>query len=228
MIKLRKSFLADIYSIKRKVNQQSSEIITTMNLLTLEQGEAAVRLARAAIINHLTDKPDPEIPDDLVFHERRGVFVTLNTRKHELRGCIGRPYPIMPLGEAIIVSAQNAATEDPRFPKLTLGELENTLIEVTVLTTPEKLDVKPVELPQKIEIGRHGLIVKHGYYQGLLLPQVATEYNFDAEEFLSHTCMKAGLPPDCWLAGAEIHVFEGQIFEEVTPDGEVRERTLKE
>lgn len=199
----------------------------TMNLLALEQGRAAVHLARAAIVNHLSGRSDPKIPDDPVFQERRGVFVTLNTVGHELRGCIGRPYPVLPLGEAIVVSAQNAATEDPRFPPLSLSELENILVEVTVLTVPVRLDVKPTELPGHVVVGRHGLIVKQGYYQGLLLPQVAVEYGFDAEEFLSQTCMKAGLLPDCWLTGAEVFVFEGQIFEEVSPGGEVREKKLE-
>jgi len=199
-----------------------------MNWLTITQGEASVRLARDAIRSHLLGDADPLVPEDPVFHEKRGVFVTLNTRRHELRGCIGRPYPIMPLGDAIIVSAQNAATEDPRFPPLTIDELEKVLIEVTILTTPERVDARPIDLPNRVEIGRHGLIVRKGGYQGLLLPQVATEYNFDAEEFLSQTCMKAGLSPDCWVKGAEIYTFEGQIFEEM-PDGTVKEKkTYKE
>jgi len=197
----------------------------TMNQLTITQGETSVNLARNAIKTHIKGDAYPTIPEDPVFHEKRGVFIPLNTRRHELRGCIGRPYPIMPLGEAIIASAQNAATEDPRFPPTTPRELEKILIEVTILTTPQKIHTKPTELPEQIEIGRHGLIAKHGHYQGLLLPQVATEYNFDAEEFLSQTCMKARLSPDCWLTDVEIYTFEGQIFEE-TPDGTVKEKKI--
>jgi len=197
----------------------------SMDQLTTTQGEASVNLARNAIKAYIKGDADPKIPEDPVFHEKRGVFVTLNTRGHELRGCIGRPYPIMPLGVAIIASAQNAATEDPRFSPLKPGELDKILIEVTILTTPQKVHAKPTDLPGKIEIGRHGLIVKQGYYQGLLLPLVATEYNFDAEEFLSQTCMKAGLSPDCWVGEAEVYAFEGQIFEEM-PDRTVKEKKI--
>jgi len=102
------------------------------------------------------------------------------------------------------------------------------IVEVTVLTPPERIEAKPVDLPKHVEIGRHGLMIKRGPYSGLLLPQVAVEFGFDAEEFLSQTCMKAGLPPDCWLIeGTEVYRFEGQIFKEVEPRGDVREVDLK-
>lgn len=196
-------------------------------MLTLSEGEVAVRLARKAIENciekGLKTKPD-ELPP--VFNEERGVFVTLNKkmRSKELRGCIGRPYPVLPLGEAIIVSAINAATEDPRFLPVKSGEIEELVIEVTVLTVPELIRSKPADLPGRIVIGKHGLIVKTGVYQGLLLPQVAVEHGFDSTEFLCQTCIKAGLLPDAWLEGAEVYCFEGQIFEEVEPGGEVKEK----
>jgi len=169
-------------------------------LLTSDEGQTALELARTAIEEYLGSgeviKPEgvPGLPP--VFRNNRGVFVTLNNRsgpRRELRGCIGRPYPVMPLGEAIVISAINAATEDPRFMPVTLNELENLEIEVTVLTTPHKLEARPEELPGKIEVGRHGLIVQKGPYSGLLLPQVAVENDFDTEEFLGQTCMKAGL-----------------------------------
>ncbi len=105
--------------------------------------------------------------------------------------------------------------------------MDEIIVEVTVLTPPEKIDAKPKDLPNHVEIGRHGLIVKMGPFSGLLLPQVAVEYNMDSEEFLSETCMKAGLPPDCWLTGAEVYRFEGQIFKEKEPRGEVVEVDIK-
>ena len=192
-------------------------------LLTSDEGQIALELARTAIEEYLgsgeVKKPEslPGIPGlPPVFQNNRGVFVTLNNRsgsRRELRGCIGRPYPVMPLGEAIVISAINAATEDPRFMPVTLNELENLEIEVTVLTTPYRLKARPEELSGKIEVGRHGLIVQKGPYSGLLLPQVAVENDFDAEEFLGQTCMKAGLFPDAWFeSDTEVFAFEGQIF----------------
>ncbi|MBA1341398.1 MAG: hypothetical protein C5S40_04595 [ANME-2 cluster archaeon] len=191
-------------------------------LLTSDEGQTALELARTAIEEYLGSgdviKPEgvPGLPP--VFRNNRGVFITLNNRsgsRRELRGCIGRPYPVMPLGEAIVISAINAATEDPRFMPVTLIELQNLEIEVTVLTMPHRLKAKPEELPGKIEVGRHGLIVQKGPYSGLLLPQVAVENEFNAEEFLGQTCMKAGLFPDAWFeSDTEVFAFEGQIFHE--------------
>jgi len=192
-------------------------------MLTLSEGERAIKLARKAIENYLRDKTVLTERLTGVFEEKRGVFTTLN-KNHDLRGCIGFPYPIKRLDEAIIESAISAAVNDPRFPPVKLKEMDNISIEITVLTPPEKLEVRRERLPEHIEIGRHGLMVSTGYYSGLLLPQVAVEYNFDAEEFLTQTCMKANLPPDCWLMKeVEVYRFEGQIFREKKPRGEVEE-----
>ncbi len=205
-------------------------------MLTKSEGEAALRLARKAIEECLKNKKKTN-PDNLpqVFREKRGVFVTLNkTRKtpeliqgtKELRGCIGRPYPVLPLAEAIIISAINAAREDPRFHPVNPEEIGELVIEVTVLTVPKRIAAKPRDMSQKIVIGRDGLIVASGRCQGLLLPQVAVEHGFDCTEFLCQTCMKAGLMPDAWLNGAEVYSFEGQIFEEIEPGGEIKEKIL--
>ncbi|VVB88629.1 Uncharacterised protein [uncultured archaeon] len=200
-----------------------------MNMLTKLEGEMAVRLARKAIEECLNNKKKIK-PDNLtpVFREKRGVFVTLNkmSEKKELRGCIGRPYPVMPLGEAIIASASNAALEDPRFDPVRIEELNDIVIEVTVLTVPKLIKAKPKDIPEKIVIGRDGLIVATDMCQVLLLPQVATEHGFDSVEFVCQTCMKAGLMPDSWLTGAKVYSFEGQIFEELQPGGEIREKIL--
>jgi len=196
-------------------------------LLTIEEGKKAVKLARKAIETYLAENKVIKDRYSGVFEQKRGVFTTL-TKHGELRGCIGFPYPIKRLDEAIIESAIAAATDDPRFPPVKLDEMNEIIVEVTILTPPEKLEVKRVELPKHIEIGRHGLMVKKGLFSGLLLPQVAVEYGFDAEEFLSQTCMKAGLPPDCWLVeDTEVYRFEGQIFKEVKPRGDVVEVNLK-
>lgn len=199
-------------------------------MLTKQEGELAVRLARKAIEECLKNGKKIS-PDNLpkVFKEKRGVFVTLNKKKgsKELRGCIGRPYPILPLGEAIIVSAINAARDDPRFHPVKPEEINDLVIEVTVLTIPKRIKAKPKELPDKIVIGKDGLIVAAGMSSGLLLPQVAVEHGFDSTEFLCQTCMKAGLMPDAWLNGAEVYSFEGQIFEEIEPGGEIKEKDIK-
>ncbi|WP_048143198.1 TIGR00296 family protein [Methanosarcina horonobensis] len=196
-------------------------------MLTETEGRAAVELARKTIEKLLMGGRVPGPRDtgmDLppVFGENRGVFVTL-TENGMLRGCIGHPYPDSTLEQAIIDSAISAAARDPRFPPVVGEELDSIIVEVTILTQPEKINVPPEELPDKVEIGKHGLIVKQGYCQGLLLPQVAPEHGMDSIDFLGHTCMKAGLSPDAWVKGAEVYCFEGQIFKEKEPGGEVVE-----
>lgn len=197
-----------------------------MRRLTIDEGEKAVRLARRAIETYLESRKVLKERLGGVFEEKRGVFTTL-TKHGQLRGCIGFPYPIKRLDEAIIESAIAAAVDDPRFEPVRLSEMDEIEVEVTVLTPPEKINAKPIDIPKFVEIGRHGLMVRMGPFSGLLLPQVAVEYNFDEVEFLSETCMKAGLPPDCWLSGAEVYRFEGQIFKEVEPRGKVVEVDLK-
>jgi hypothetical protein len=183
-----------------------------MELLTQEEGEIAVRIARSAVEYAVLRKPKPMIRTPPVFTEKRGVFVTLN-KNRLLRGCIGFPYPVMPLGDAIEHVAVAAAMEDPRFPQVSKDEVPELELEVTVLTVPEPLAGDPADRPQRVEIGRHGLIVRGFGTSGLLLPQVATEYNWDARTFLDHTCEKAGLPHRCWTYGnVDVLTFEGQIF----------------
>ncbi|MDD3318339.1 MAG: TIGR00296 family protein [Methanosarcina sp.] len=196
-------------------------------MLTDIEGRAAVKLARKTIESFLSEERLPE-PQELgfelspIFEEMRGVFVTL-TENGLLRGCIGHPLPDSTLEDAIMDSAISAAVRDPRFPPVGEDELKDIIVEVTILTQPEKINARPEELPDRIEIGKHGLIVKQGYCQGLLLPQVAPENEMDSIEFLGHTCLKAGLSPDAWLKGAEVSCFEGQIFKEKEPRGEVIE-----
>ena len=199
-------------------------------MLTITEGEIAVRLARTAMKECLENgrQIQPKnLPD--VFKEKRGVFVTLNKKKErkELRGCIGRPYPVLPLGEAIILSAINAAREDPRFYPVEPDEIGDLFIEVTILTVPKRIKAKPKEIPEKIVIGRDGLIVSMKKSSGLLLPQVAVEHGFDSTEFLCQTCIKAGLMPDAWIEGAEVYSFEGQIFEEIEPGGKIKEKDIR-
>jgi uncharacterized protein (TIGR00296 family) len=185
-----------------------------MQLLTADEGLLAVRTARGAIEYVCAKKHRPALALTPVFSEKRGVFVTL-TRDGDLRGCIGLPYPVMPLGRAIEHAATAAATEDPRFPPVGKEELPAISLEVTILTVPVPLEGDPAQRPENVVVGRHGLIVRGMGTSGLLLPQVATEYGWDATTFLEHTCMKAGLPNRCWTYPAvEVLTFEGQIFSE--------------
>ena len=194
--------------------------------LALKDGEYLVKLARRSIEAKFIGEEANISDAPPVTKKECGVFVTLNKIKgagKTLRGCIGYPTPNKPLVEAVREVAQAAAFEDPRFPELSRSELQNTLIEVSVLTPPEIIKVnKPDQYPSKITIGADGLIVKKGFRSGLLLPQVAPEWNWGPEEFLSQCCVKAGLPPDSWLhKDTEISKFQAIIFTEKTPDGEI-------
>ncbi len=198
-------------------------------MLTLEEGRLAVHLARQALTAYIESKKIIE-PRGLppVFEEKRGVFVTLH-KDGDLRGCIGYPLPIMPLGKAIVDSAINACSRDPRFPCVQPTELERIEVEVTILTPPEIYTAPKKRLPELVVIGRDGLIVTRGPYSGLLLPQVAPEWGFDSLEFLSQTCLKAGLSPDAWLdEDTEVQHFQAQIFSEVAPGREVFEKSFLE
>jgi len=165
-----------------------------------------------------------------VFDEKQGAFVTIHSYpEHDLRGCIGIPLPVMSLKDAIVEGARSA-TRDPRFPPLDKDELDSIVIEVTVLSKPELIKVnQPKDYTKNIKIGRDGLIVEQGFYKGLLLPQVPVEQGWDIEEFLSHSCMKAGLMPDAWYdKNIKISRFSGQIFTETTPNGEIKEKKIDE
>ncbi|MCJ7443933.1 MAG: TIGR00296 family protein [Methanotrichaceae archaeon] len=194
-------------------------------MLTLDEGKIAIKLAREALTCFIEKKARIQ-PKGLppLFNEKRGVFVTLH-EDGELRGCIGYPQPVLPLGIAIVDSAINACSRDPRFPCIKPTEIINIELEVTILTKPELYNVPKTRLPAAVRIGKDGLIVSRGDYSGLLLPQVAPEWDFDSIEFLSHTCLKAGLPADAWLdENTEIRHFEAQIFAEVAPGREIIEK----
>ena len=199
-----------------------------------EEGGFLVKIARTAIETYLEKEqiisPPENTPEKL--KEKSGVFVTLSKISGEtknLRGCIGHPYPDSPLVIATIDSAISSATRDPRFPSVKISEMDEISITVTILTPPKLIEVKsPKECFEKIVIGQDGLIVERGNYaRGLLLPQVPVDFNWDKTEFLSHTCMKAGLPPDAWLAeGTKIYSFQSVIFEEEKPRGKIERREL--
>ena len=203
--------------------------------LTQDEGSFLVTLARNTVKEYLrngkTLEPPEETPEKLF--EQCGVFVTISTlidNEKALRGCIGYPYPTIPLVNAVINSAINASTEDPRFEPMSYRELDNVVFEVSILTPPEPLVVaNPKECLGKIKVGQDGLIIERGYHKGLLLPQVPIEWGWCEEEFLCQCCMKAGLPPDSWLTkDAKVYKFSAIIFEEETPNGKIKRLNLKE
>jgi uncharacterized protein (TIGR00296 family) len=197
-------------------------------MLSLDEGTQATHLARDAVESYVRTGKEPTPNLKGPFKEKRGVFVTLHIYlTNDLRGCIGIPHPVMPLQEAI-VSAAVSATQDPRFPPLHNDEIDTIIVELTVLTPPVLIKVSnPKEYIDRIVIGRDGLIVEQGFYKGLLLPQVPLEQVWDEEEFLSQTCLKAGLLPDAWYDPlTKIYHFSGQIFAEYKPHGEVKEKHL--
>lgn len=196
--------------------------------LSQDEGSFLVKLARNAVEEYLKTGKRAKVPEGVSEKLLKpcGVFVTINKcagNQKDLRGCIGFPYPTTPLVEAIIESAISAATQDPRFPPVSLRELDHVVFEVSVLTPPETVRVKnPKEYCAQIKVGQDGLIVERGVCKGLLLPQVPVEWEWDEETFLCQCCLKAGLPPDSWLVeGTKIYKFSSIIAEELAPKGEV-------
>lgn len=192
-------------------------------MLTLKQGSELVKLARKAIEDLLSGAELVEIKEAEKFTENQGVFVTLNSYpSKELRGCIGFPYPIMPLGEAIVKAAQAAAFQDPRFLPLSKEELPNIIVEISVLTKPKIIDCSPTELAKNIVVGRDGLICSYQDNQGLLLPQVPAEWGWNAKQFIEQTCVKVGLPATVWQnKDCKFYKFRAQIFSEEKPNGKI-------
>ena len=186
-------------------------------MLNKKDGEFLLKLARDVIKkfvkNESIEKP-AEYPEAL--NEKHGVFCTIHkiiNNKKELRGCIGIPYPLISLIDAVI-SAAKLVCEDPRFPSLKKEELEKIKIEVSILTEPELIKVeKPEDYPKKIT-KEDGLILEFGPYSGLFLPQVWEQIQ-DKEDFLDNLCIKAGLNKGMWKEkGVKIYRFHVQIFEE--------------
>jgi len=177
--------------------------------LTADEKADLLKLARASLTEFLTRRTEI---DDLTGREKfaapRGAFVTL-TKAGGLRGCIGFIEPVLPLGRTVIRAAIYAATEDPRFPRVGAGELEDLRIEISVLTP-----AREVANPAQVVVGTHGLIVEKDGCKGVLLPQVPVENGWDRETFLDQGCLKAGLPADAWKRGARLSVFRAIVFHE--------------
>ncbi len=196
------------------------------------EGEFLVKLARNTFVRSLTEPEYISLPS--VVHnlqEKRGVFVRVArspdaswTKKTEILGCLGYPFPSKELTQATIDSTVASAVRIAESNGFKIGRLDNLLFEVSVLTKPELLSVKkPTEYEDRIELGKDGLFVQYGFASGLILPQVAIERNYDEKDLLSECCSKAGLPNDSWLTlhDVDVYKFQAEIFRETCTDGKV-------
>jgi uncharacterized protein len=176
-------------------------------MLSEQQRRDLLEVARQSVLVRIgisTTPPDPPhgLPDV------SGVFVTLKNGGR-LRGCLGVIDNVASLGAEVIRCAADAASSDPRFAPMDASELSTMTVEVSVLGPLERID--PFS-PEAITLGRHGLVIESEHRRGLLLPQVATEWGWNREEFLRNTCKKANLPLDAWRQGAEVYRFDAEVF----------------
>jgi AmmeMemoRadiSam system protein A len=176
--------------------------------LTEEEKKTLHQIAKTVIENKAKGKAVPDFKiESTTLKENRGAFVTLH-KKGQLRGCIGYIEGRGPLHKTIEEMAEAAAFRDPRFTPVKEKELPELDLEISVLTP-----LKRISDVNEIQVGKHGIYIKKGWYSGLLLPQVATEYRWDRQTFLEHTCQKAGLPSNAWKEkDTEIYIFSADIF----------------
>jgi uncharacterized protein len=203
-----------------------------MHNYTKEEGSELVKAARHTIELSLKNphfKRTTVLDTTRNFKEMDGVFVTLESYPtRALRGCIGFPIAVAPLGESIVEAAYAAAFEDPRFVSVSHHELDRLLVEVSILTRPELITGAAPQRNKKIKVGTDGLYVKYGIYSGLLLPIVAVEQKWNEKKFLSEVCIKAGIPEHYWLQPAvQMYKFQTQIFREEEPSGRIGEVDTK-
>lgn len=176
--------------------------------LNEEEKKTLLAIARKAVSDKIEGKEERPSSKLEGLARQGGAFVTIH-KEGDLRGCIGIFESNLPLYETIANMALSAAFKDPRFSPLRVEELDIIDFEISVLSP-----LREIENREEIEVGKHGIHVTKGFYRGVLLPQVASEYGWDVETFLSHTCMKAGLPADEWKRGVKIEIFSAQIFGE--------------
>jgi uncharacterized protein (TIGR00296 family) len=189
-----------------------------------EHGITAVKLARC-IVTQETTKKKLAYMMHLPYNEPSGVFVTINNYSdNSLRGCIGFIEPVYPFLEALEHAARSAC-HDPRFPSLKEKELDHVVIDVTVLTSPQPIEVKEkADLLNAIRIGRDGLVLDYRGRRSVFLPQVPVEWNWNVTEYLENLCMKAGVRKDAWKEkDCHIFAFQGRLFRETSPNGDVEE-----
>lgn len=176
-------------------------------MLTESQRVVLLELAKRAIAAEVAGRREKHAVD-IELPASSGVFVTIK-RRGNLRGCLGTLQCSRGLAGEVARCAADSASRDPRFTPVSLDEIPELSIEVSVLGPLEEID--PANL-SVIAIGQHGLVAELGVRRGLLLPQVATEWGWTVEQFLRQTCVKAGLPGDAWQNGARIYRFDAEVF----------------
>jgi AmmeMemoRadiSam system protein A len=178
-------------------------------LLTEKEQKELLKIARGTIVAYVTNGNVPAIAaasPGLNLHS--GCFVTIK-KQGELRGCIGNFISDKPLYLLVQEMAISAATRDPRFYPMKKDDLADFTVDISVLSPLTKAGSV-----EEIQVGVHGIYIVKGSYRGVLLPQVATEYGWDRDQFLQHTCVKAGLPQDAWQGECDIYLFSAQVFGE--------------
>ena len=179
------------------------------DLLTKKERKELLKIARDTIVDYVTSGKVPAIaPTSPGLNLHSGCFVTIK-QKGELRGCIGNFVSDQPLYLLVQEMAVSAATRDPRFYPVKVDDLANFTLDISVLSPLQK-----AASVEEIKVGTHGIYIVKGSYRGVLLPQVATEYGWNRDQFLEHTCIKAGLPQDAWQGECDIYIFSAQVFGE--------------
>lgn len=178
-------------------------------LLTKSEQAQLLKIARDTIVEHVNGRCVPAIETASAgLNLQAGCFVTIK-QKGQLRGCIGNFISDQPLYRLVQEMAVSAATRDPRFYPMKPHDLDYFEIDISVLSPLER-----ISSVDQIQVGTHGIYIVKGSYRGVLLPQVATEYGWSRDEFLRHTCIKAGLPEDAWSGDCDIYIFSAQVFGE--------------
>ena len=191
------------------MSPQSELSRTLVSPETVEYSEAErqllLRLAHDSIQRALEGRELDLTPPSAHLAAPRGAFTTLHL-EGKLRGCIGYVFATDSLYKTVADTARAAAFEDPRFEPVSLSEVPHLKVEISVLSALQAIG------PDEVVVGRHGLVVIQGSQRGLLLPQVAPEWEWDRETFLAQTCLKAGLPADAWQYGAQLQAFTAEVF----------------
>jgi AmmeMemoRadiSam system protein B/AmmeMemoRadiSam system protein A len=195
----------------RVVGYLSAVLYSTLDLpsfsLNYKEKAELLQIARSAVDLFVKENKRLDIqPQNPSLLTKKGVFVTLKKQGY-LRGCVGFFEPIFPLYEAVIQAAIYAASKDVRFPPVAPGELGKIKIEISILSPFKKIDN-----PRLVEVGKHGLMISQGANKGLLLPQVPVENHWSRTTFLQMACQKAGLPDNAWKTGADVFIFEAEVF----------------
>lgn len=179
------------------------------DILTQKEQEELLSIARETIIDYVTKLEVPKVETESKgLNVHSGCFVTIK-QNGELRGCIGNFVSDQPLYLLVQDMAVSAATRDPRFYPMKVVDLADFSLDISVLSP-----LKKIASVEDIKVGVHGIYIVKGSYRGVLLPQVATEFGWDRDQFLKHTCIKAGLPDDAWKGECEIFIFSAQVFGE--------------